>query len=457
MKKERKKMTEKNNMYKPSLHFTPSYGWMNDPNGLVYHDGIYELYYQHNPRGIDWNCMTWGHARGTDLLHWEDLGDVLEPDENGLMFSGCAIRNDRGLLGLPKDALLFFYTAAGHSSRESKGKPYTIRLAYSTDGGNTLIKKDGICEAGEIMETLAAENRDPKVFWHEESGAYILVLWIENNDFGIWRSEDLEQFTMTQRVTLESGYECPDLFRLPVISTKEGGRETGEEKWVFWTAHGYYYVGSFDGYEFHQEQERRCASQMGPDVVLPYAAQTFSGPEKVLSVSWLRTKCVGGRTTGMMSIPKEFSLIRNKNGYILRQNFPSAVMEAFAQTENGILDGACCLKLCNQNPLPFVPEPETMGMHDEDMEWEIRFLSKETCLLKLECQRDTKKLFFTRGIVTDSCETGCELENLELIYDHGILELLGNNGTFYLAVDFPELRAEAVDKMEMSENLKEWI
>ena len=450
-------MTEKSSIYKPAVHFTPSYGWMNDPNGLVYHDGIYELYYQHNPRGIDWNCMTWGHARGTDLLHWEDLGDVLEPDENGLMFSGCAIRNDRGLLGLPKDALLFFYTAAGHSSRESKGKPYTIRLAYSTDGGNTLIKKDGICEAGEIMKTLAAENRDPKVFWHEESGAYILVLWIEDNDFGIWRSEDLEQFTMTQRVTLESGYECPDLFRLPVISTKEGGRETGEEKWVFWTAHGYYYVGSFDGYEFHQEQERRCASQMGPDVVLPYAAQTFSGPEKVLSVSWLRTKCVGGRTTGMMSIPKEFSLIRNKDGYILRQNFPSAVMEAFAQTENGILDGACCLKLCNQNPLPFVPEPETMGMHDEDMEWEIRFLSKETCLLKLECQRDTKKLFFTRGIVTDSCETGCELENLELIYDHGILELLGNNGTFYLAVDFPELRAEAVDKMEMSENLKEWI
>ena len=215
-------MTEKNNMYKPSLHFTPSYGWMNDPNGLVYHDGIYELYYQHNPRGIDWNCMTWGHARGTDLLHWEDLGDVLEPDENGLMFSGCAIRNDRGLLGLPEDALLFFYTAAGHSSRESKGKPYTIRLAYSTDGGNTLIKKDGKLANGEVIETLAAENRDPKVFWHEESGAYILVLWIENNDFGIWRSEDLEQFTMTQRVTLESGYECPDLFRLPVISAKEG-------------------------------------------------------------------------------------------------------------------------------------------------------------------------------------------------------------------------------------------
>ena len=117
----------------------------------------------------------------------------------------------------------------------------------------------------------------------------------------------------------------------------------------------------------------------------------------------------------MMSIPKEFSLIRNKDGHILRQKFPASVIEAFAQKENGVLEGACYRKFRNQNPQPFVPEPEIMGMHDEDMEWEIRLLSKETCLLKLECQRDTKKLFFTREIVTDSCDLGCELENLGLI------------------------------------------
>ena len=74
----------------PDIHFAPSYGWINDPNGLVFHDGIYELYYQHNPDGIEWNRMTWGHARSTDMLHWEEMGDVLFPDENGTMFSGCA-------------------------------------------------------------------------------------------------------------------------------------------------------------------------------------------------------------------------------------------------------------------------------------------------------------------------------------------------------------------------------
>ncbi len=80
----------------PDIHFAPSYGWINDPNGLVFHDGIYELYYQHNPDGIEWNRMTWGHARSTDMLHWEEMGDVLFPDENGTMFSG---RSDLYLYG----------------------------------------------------------------------------------------------------------------------------------------------------------------------------------------------------------------------------------------------------------------------------------------------------------------------------------------------------------------------
>ena len=434
--------------YKPSLHFTPHYGWMNDPNGLVYHDGIYELYYQHNPKGIDWNCMTWGHARGTDLLHWEDLGDVLKPDENGLAFSGCAIRNEHGCLGLSRNALIFFYTAAGHSSKESTGKPYTLRMAYSEDGGDTLIKRPGARENGQVIETLASENRDPKVFWHEETGAYILVLWIEENDFGIWRSEDLENFTMTQRLTLEGGYECPDLFRLPVCNAEK------EYRWVFWSADGFYYVGSFDGYEFHPEQERRCAYVKGPDVVLPYAAQTWSGTERVLSVSWLHTKCIGHKTTGMMSIPKEFSLIRKENTDILQQRFPAMVTEAFKQGRDGIVSGACYQKVVVRTKYPLLGDTENLGMHEEDMEWKISLFSERKPLLTMECQKTTKKLFFTRGIVTDFCDAGCELEDLEFVYDHGILEMLGNRGTFYLAVDFPELRDRDVDETEVSGNLQ---
>lgn len=427
----------------PSVHFAPAYGWMNDPNGLVYHDGMYELYYQHNPLGIDWNCMTWGHARGTDLLHWEDLGDVLKPDENGLMFSGCAIRNDHELLGLPKDALIYFYTAAGHYSEESGGKPYTIRLACSTDGGRTIVKR-----GGPVLETLASENRDPKVFWHEKTGAYVLVLWIEGNEFGIWRSENLESFTLTQRLTLRGGNECPDLFELPVANTE------GETRWVFWSADGFYYVGEFDGYEFRQEQERRCAYAKGPDGVLPYAAQTWSGLDKTLSVSWLRTKCVDKKTTGLMSVPKEFSLLWKPEGLVLQQSFPDSVKKAFQTAPGGAYEGAVYGRFRNRRPSPFLNETEKIGLHSEEMEWRIDLCSAEKTLLTVECQKETKKLFFTHGIVTDLCDAGCELEDLELLYDHGVLELLGNQGTFYLAVDFPELRGEDAETIEFSDILE---
>ena len=428
---------------RPALHFTAPKGWMNDPNGLVYHDGFYELYYQHNPLGVDWNCMTWGHAGGTDLLHWEDFGDVLEPDENGLMFSGCAIRNDHHCLGLPEDALIYFYTAAGHYSEESAGKPYTIRLAYSTDGGRSLVK------TGEpVLETLAWENRDPKVFWHEETRAYVLVLWIEENDFGIWRSGDLEHFTLSQRLTLPGGYECPDLFELPVVNGN------GEKKWVFWSADGSYYVGSFDGYEFHREQERKCAYIQGPDGALPYAAQTWSGLNRTLSVSWLKTRCVNRNTTGMMSVPKELTLVRRKEGLVLQQKFPDPVREALEHGGMEDLGGAVYRSCRNTAPSPFCGQTEKVGLHSEEMEWKIEICSAEQTLLAVECQKETKKLFFTHGIVTDLCDAGCELEDLELLYDHGILEMLGNQGTFYLAVDFPELRKEAARTIKLSGTLK---
>lgn len=90
------------------IHFAARSGWTNDPNGMIYDNGVYHLYFQYNPFGIQWNNMSWGHAVSRDLLHWEQVDSVMFPDENGTIYSGCAIRNDRGLLGLPEDALLFF-------------------------------------------------------------------------------------------------------------------------------------------------------------------------------------------------------------------------------------------------------------------------------------------------------------------------------------------------------------
>lgn len=139
--------------------------------------------------------MSWGHAVSRDLLHWEQKDDVLFPDETGTMFSGSGIVNDRKMLGLPEDTVIFFYTADGNNNKWSAGKQFTQRIAYSTDGGETLHKIDK-----GVLPTVCKENRDPKVFWHEKSGAYIMTLWLEENDFGIFRSTDLLKWEQTDGV-----------------------------------------------------------------------------------------------------------------------------------------------------------------------------------------------------------------------------------------------------------------
>ena len=143
---------------RPAIHFTADTGWINDPNGLIYEGGIYHLYFQYNPFNIAWNNMSWGHAVSRDLLHWKQEDTVMFPDGSGTIFSGSAIANDRGLLGLPRDAMLFFYTAAGGSNEWSRGQYFTQKIAYSLDGGSTLTKIAEPC-----LPTVCPENRDPKV------------------------------------------------------------------------------------------------------------------------------------------------------------------------------------------------------------------------------------------------------------------------------------------------------
>ena len=155
---------------RPCYHVTGGSGWINDPNGLIYSEGKYHLYFQHNPVDVNWGNMSWGHAESTDLLHWVQKEDVMFPDENGTMFSGCAILNERGLLGLPKDTPVFFYTVAGSASEWSKGKKFVQRIAYSTDQGETLTKIEE-----NVLEHIEADNRDPKVYWHEEKQLYYMV------------------------------------------------------------------------------------------------------------------------------------------------------------------------------------------------------------------------------------------------------------------------------------------
>ena len=225
--------------FRPKLHYHMAAGWCNDPCGLVYADGIYHLYHQCNPYGPEWENMHWGHAVSNDLIHWERKGLALCPDENGTAYTGSAIVDKKNLLGHGKDALLFYHTAAGGKNEWSRttGKQFnfTQRLYYSTDGGETLVRDDRF-----LMEQIAPLNRDPRVFYHEESNGYSMLLYLDKSDYAIFRSEDLLNWRETQRLSFPGMWECPELFELPV----EGNEN--EKKWIFWSVEGYYVVGTFD-------------------------------------------------------------------------------------------------------------------------------------------------------------------------------------------------------------------
>ena len=156
--------------FRPQIHFAPETGWHNDPNGLVFADGVYHLYYQWNPYGVIWGNMHWGHAVSKDLLRWEHKPVVMDPDQYGTIYSGCGWQDKENAAGFGENALLFFYTASGGCNQWSvdAGNQHTQRLAVSTDGGETLQRIDGT-----ILPHIRGGNRDPKIFYHRESGAYI--------------------------------------------------------------------------------------------------------------------------------------------------------------------------------------------------------------------------------------------------------------------------------------------
>ena len=421
--------------YKAHTHFSADRGWINDPNGLVLHDGIFELYYQYNPKGIEWNHISWGHARSTDLTHWEELPVALGPDETGYMFSGCGIVNERGLMGLPEDALIFFYTAAGHMSPESAGRGFAIMSAYSLDGGRTLVKTGRT-----VLRSVGWESRDPAVFWHEESGAYILVLYLEDHDFGIYRSEDLESFQLSQRITLEYGFECPDLFCLPVYDTE--GKPTQEERWVFWTGDGSYFVGDFDGYRFRASGTRELA-YAGTGRVRPYAAQTWSGvPDgRVISEAWLTSDCVGNVSTGAMCYPRELSLVRGcfpvdgrpepTERELLRMVLPDEIAGQFRSVG----------RLSAGEELFF--EDAAVQLHCAFAGgFEIAFLSEDKeSLLRLEYRSARGNLLLSAGEVSRILHIGADVRELTVQYDRGILEISGRDGRYLHITDYPEFRS----------------
>lgn len=283
---------------RPKLHFTAKNGWLNDPNGLCRYEGRYHLFFQHNPVGLRWGNMHWGHAVGDDLIHWEECGDVLFPDESGDMYSGSAIVDTDNLLGLREnehDPLILFYTAAGGNREISAGRKYTQCIAYSTDCGNTFKK----WKNNPVVDHIKGCNRDPKVVRDPESGIYIMALYLDGDEYALLTSSNLADWKLIQTIPLMGDNECPDFFPL-----SDG---TGKLKWVLCGAHDCALIGDFD-------PERGLVNT--GDVQKfgfgkPYAAQSFNlgGELRRVRIAWNRFTAVPSKNFNCeLGIPCEVTL-----------------------------------------------------------------------------------------------------------------------------------------------------
>jgi sucrose-6-phosphate hydrolase SacC (GH32 family) len=294
--------------YRPQFHFSPKSGWTNDPNGLVYYRGEWHLFFQHNPYGTDWGNMTWGHAVSPDLVCWHERDDAIHPDRLGTIFSGSAVvdcENTTGFQTGAEQPIVCIYTSAGGSSLWSRGAPFAQSLAYSNDGGHTWNKYPG----NPVLPHVAGANRDPKVIWHGPTRRWIMALYLDKNDYGLFASPDLKAWTHLHDITMPGSGECPDFFPLP---DPDDRRQT---KWVFTSAKGDYLVGDFDG--------RRFVSQTGPHPLSwgghYYAVQTYSGVPATdgrrIQLAWM----AGGQYPGMpfnqqMNFPSQLRLERCPEG-----------------------------------------------------------------------------------------------------------------------------------------------
>lgn len=285
--------------YRPQVHYTQKRGWNNDPNGLIYYEGEYHLFYQHNPYEREWENMTWGHAVSRDLVHWQELTPALHPDQLGTMFSGSAVidyENTSGFGTKNNPAMVAFYTA--------DGKRQTQCVAYSLDKGRTWTKYEGnpVIDSGEKWETR--DTRDPKVFWYAPKGHWVMVL-NERDGHSIYNSSDLKTWQFKSHTT--GFWECPELFELAVDGNPEN------KKWVMYGASGTYMIGEFDGERFTPEAGKFCYVRGNI-----YAAQCYNNipaeDGRTIQVGWGQINHPHLPVNGMMTFPTELTLRTTRNG-----------------------------------------------------------------------------------------------------------------------------------------------
>ena len=328
--------------FRSIYHHTPVYGWMNDPNGMFYKDGVWHLYYQYNPYGSQWENMTWAHSTSTDLIHWKNHGEVIQPDALGTIFSGSSVVDKENTAGFGKDAVVAFYTSAGAAQTQS--------IAYSTDNGETFKKYVN----NPILTSDVPDFRDPNVFWNEEVKQWILIL-AAGQQMNIYSSKNLKDWKFES--SFGEGYgnhggvwECPDLLKMGdkwvlICNINPGGPFGGSAT--------QYFVGSFDGHKFTCESKPEVTKWMdyGKD---HYATVSFSNaPDgRIVVLPWMSNWQYANQVPTQQfrsanGLPRDLGLYSyNGEDYVSVKPSPE-VFAAFEKKPSGRLQPAAYIEVTN--------------------------------------------------------------------------------------------------------------
>jgi fructan beta-fructosidase len=328
----KKESTYYQETYRPQFHFSPEKNWTNDPNGLVYLDGEYHLFYQYNPYGDTWGHMSWGHAVSEDLLRWKHLPVALEEytdpttSDSTMIFSGTVVVDKANTAGFGANAMIAIYTSHVHKNGQAVVQHQS--LAYSTDKGRTWKRYD----KNPVLDIHRKDFRDPKVFWFEPEQKWVMALVVPDlYTVQFYESKNLLNWKLSGAFTgigdTSRIWECPDLYELKI----EG--QPGKTKWVLSLSGAHpqgdkfvgmqYFVGEFDGNTFHADSTSTRYVDFGKDF---YAGIVYNNlpDQRTIMIGWVNNWTYGDKVPtspwrGAMSLPRELRLIETEIGLQLAQ------------------------------------------------------------------------------------------------------------------------------------------
>jgi len=442
---------------RPQVHFTAQRGWLNDPNGLIYYQGEYQLFFQHNPYGWQWGNMHWGHAVSKDLIHWEQLSEALYPvivepstGRGDAAFSGSAVADPTNTSGFRRngiDPLIAVYTSTGRG--ECLKISYDVGRTFEEYSGNPILKHVG---------------RDPKVFWYAPGKHWVMIVWDQGSpkkidldvetsvrQHSIYTSPDLKNWTYQSGI--QGFFECPELFELPVTGE-------GISKWVMYDANGRYVVGDFDGKNFKIEQHFTKYENGGGYF---YASQTYNDvPDgRRIQIGWGRNITQPEMPFNQpLLFPSELKLKRTLNGYRL---CPTPIREIISLHKNTqvindkiVQTGEKAgISVNKDTPVHIIAEIERgdapitfniLGYELKfDNEWTFSTSAADNEAVKIEAPAGPFPLPTTATSVT--YVPNSQIFKIEAIVDKNILEFFVNDGELYYVT---ALNGEKTDRIEAS-------